>query len=79
MRDYERVYKKMNAVIYWSNTGESLNVAKYISEKSGYSLYDLAGLKEKNFDDIFLIFPIHYQSIPISALSAASSSSTALM
>ena len=42
----------MNAVIYWSNTGESLNIAKYISEKTGYSLYDLMSLKEKKFDDI---------------------------
>ena len=54
----------MNAVIYWSNTGESLNIAKYISEKTGYSLYELMSLKEKKFDDIFLVFPIHYQSIP---------------
>ena len=54
----------MNAVIYWSNTGESLNIAKYISEKTGYPLYDLMSLKEKKFGDIFLVFPIHYQSIP---------------
>ena len=54
----------MNAVIYWSNTGESLKIAKYISEKTGYELYELMSLKEKKFDDIFLVFPIHYQSIP---------------
>ncbi len=64
MRDYERVYKSMNAVIYWSNTGESLKIAKYISEKTGYELCELMSLKEKNFDDIFLVFPIHYQSVP---------------
>ena len=54
----------MNAVIYWSNTGESLKIAKYIAEKSGYELCELMTLKEKNFDDIFLVFPIHYQSVP---------------
>ena len=55
----------MNAVIYWSNTGESLKIAKYIAEKSGYPLMDLMCLKSKEFNDIFLVFPIHYQSIPL--------------
>ena len=64
MCDYERVYKKINAVIYWSNTGESLKIAKYISEKTGYSLCELMSLKEKEFEQVFFVLPIHYQSIP---------------
>ena len=54
----------MNAVIYWSNTGESLKIAKYLSEKTGYELCELMSLKEKELDDIFLVFSIHYQSVP---------------
>ncbi len=54
----------MNAIIYYSNTNESLNIAKYISDKENLPLYDINTLKEYTFDFIYLIFPIHYQSIP---------------
>ena len=53
----------MNAIIYYSNTNESLNIAKYISDKENLPLYDINALKEYTFDFIYLIFPIHYQSI----------------
>lgn len=55
----------MNGVIYWSNTDESLNIAKYINKKTGFQLYNLETLKERDFDNIFLVFPIHYQSVPL--------------
>lgn len=54
----------MNAIIYYSNTNESLNIAKYISNKENLPLYDIQTLKEYSFDFIYFIFPIHYQSIP---------------
>ena len=55
----------MNGVIYWSNTDESLNIAKYINKKTGFQLYNLETLKERDFDNIFLVFPIHYQRVPL--------------
>jgi len=54
----------MNAVIYYSNTNESYNIAKYISSKNNYELLNIMELKSYSFDLIYLVFPIHYQSIP---------------
>lgn len=54
----------MNAVIYYSNTKESFNIASYISQKVSYPLIDINQLKSYSFDSIFLVFPIHYQNIP---------------
>ena len=54
----------MNAIIYYSNTNESYNIAKYIYSKTNYLLIDINKLKDYEYNNIFLIFPIHYQSIP---------------
>lgn len=54
----------MNAVIYYSNTLESYNIAKYISEHTNYELLDILNLNYYNYDNIYLIIPVHYQSIP---------------
>lgn len=54
----------MNAIIYYSNTKESYKVASYIKDKTNYELFNIFHLNNYNFDLIYLIFPIHYQSIP---------------
>lgn len=54
----------MNAVIYYSNTNESKNIATYISNKENIPLLDIKELKEYSFEFIYFIFPVHYQSIP---------------
>ena len=54
----------MNAVIYYSNTKESYNIASYISKKIDYPILDIKSLLSFSFDSIFLVFPIHYQNIP---------------
>lgn len=54
----------MNAIIYYSNTNESYNIAKYISDKICFKLIDILKLDSFDFDNIFLVFPIHYQNIP---------------
>ena len=54
----------MNAIIYYSNTFESYKVAKYINSKNNYPLLNLLELDNYNFNNIYLIFPVHYQSIP---------------
>ena len=54
----------MNGIIYYSNTNESYNISKYIASKTGYDLLDINKLNNFNYDNLFLIFPVHYQSIP---------------
>lgn len=54
----------MNAVIYYSNTGESYRIAKYLSDKIGYELLDIHRISDIQFENIFLVFPVHYQNIP---------------
>ncbi len=57
-------YKKMNAIIYYSNTNESFKIAEYIHKKTNYELFDITKIKNFTYDNIYLVFPIHYQSIP---------------
>lgn len=54
----------MNAVIYYSNTLQSYKVAEYISQKTGFQLLDIINIKGQSFNLIYLVFPIHYQSVP---------------
>lgn len=54
----------MNAVIYYSNTGQSKSIAEYISQKAGLSLLDIFTLTEYEFDTAILVFPVHCQNIP---------------
>lgn len=54
----------MNGVIYYSNTGESLRIATYVSQKSGYPLFNLKQLEINTFQNLFLVFPVHCQNIP---------------
>ena len=54
----------MNAVIYYSNTLESYKIAQYISKETGFPLIDIFNINNQSFDLIYLVFPIHYQSIP---------------
>ena len=64
MSNHEGVFKIMNAIIYYSNTFESYNIAKYINDKTNYELINILNISNYNYDSIFLIFPVHYQSIP---------------
>ena len=54
----------MNAVIYYSNTLQSYKVAEYISQKTSFGLVDINNIKGQTFDLIYLVFPVHYQSVP---------------
>lgn len=54
----------MNAVIYYSNTGGSKHIAKYLADASEFPLYDIYGLDEYEFDTVILVFPVHCQNIP---------------
>lgn len=63
MPNHERLFE-MNAVIYYSNTLESYKIANYISQKTNYPLIDFHKLNHYSFDNIFIVFPVHYQNIP---------------
>ncbi len=54
----------MNAVIYYSNTGESKKIAQYVSTQLGYPLVDMLSLTGFSFDKLVVVFPVHCQNIP---------------
>lgn len=54
----------MKKIIYYSNTNESYNIAKYVSDKTGFELLDIKSLDNFSFDFIFLVIPVHYQNVP---------------
>lgn len=64
MRDNERVYQMTNAVVFYSNTGQSESIANYLSQKLGYDLYDVYDVADYVFDNLIFVFPVHCQSLP---------------
>lgn len=54
----------MNAVIYYSNTGNSKRVAQYLADESGFDLIDLYDVKDCGFDTVILVFSVYCQNIP---------------
>ena len=54
----------MNAVIYYSNTGECKRIAQYLADKSGYNLLDIHAVTDFEFDRAILVFPVHCQNVP---------------
>lgn len=64
MRHHEGVFGIMNAVIYYSNTGQSRAVAEYLAERLGYPAVDMESCGETRFERLVLVFPVHCQNIP---------------
>ena len=57
----------MNAVIYYSNTGESKKIAQVLAQQTKYDLLDLTNVSdvfERVFDNAVVVFPVHCQNIP---------------
>lgn len=54
----------MNAVLYYSATGQSENIARYIAQKTAFEAADILSLEHKEFDNAAIVFPVHCQSIP---------------
>lgn len=54
----------MNAVVYYSNTGQSRAVAAWLAERLGFPLLELASSAETSFESLVLVFPVHCQGIP---------------
>ncbi len=53
----------MNAVIYYSNTGQCRRIAEYLADKSGYALTDIYEA-QNGYGTVILVFPVHCQNIP---------------
>ncbi len=64
MRNNEGIYTTVNAVVYYSNTGQSKRIAEYIAQKSSIPLFDIFDLTEYEFNTAVLVFPVHCQNIP---------------
>ncbi len=54
----------MNAVIYFSGTGESYNIAKYLADKTKFLLLDVTNITANKFTNTILVFPVYCQSAP---------------
>lgn len=54
----------MNAVAFYSSTGQSRRVAEFFSEQLGYPLIDVESTKVFQFEDLVLVFPVYCQNIP---------------
>lgn len=55
----------MNQVIYYSNTGQSLQIAQYFSKTLGYSICNVVEATSINYNNLILVFPVHSQNLPI--------------
>ena len=54
----------MNAVIFYSNTGQSKAIAVYLANQLGYPLADMETKSAEYYQNLVLVFPVHCQNIP---------------
>ncbi len=54
----------MNAVVYYSNTGQSRAVAKYLAERLDYLAVDMEACRIARFEILVLVFPVYCQNLP---------------
>lgn len=54
----------MNAVIFYSNTGQSKAIATYFANQLGYPLADIEPSCAGHYQNLVLVFPVHCQNIP---------------
>jgi ferredoxin len=54
----------MNAVVFYSNTGQSKAIATYFASQLGYPLADVEAKRAEHYRNLVLVFPVHCQNIP---------------
>jgi len=54
----------VNAVIFYSNTGQSRAVAEFFSKELEYPLVSIENSKAERYENLVLVFPVHCQNIP---------------
>lgn len=60
----EGVYRAMNAVAFYSNTGESRAVAQFFAKSLNYPLLNIEEVCPESYNNLVLIFPVHSQNLP---------------
>lgn len=55
----------MNAVIYYTSSGNSKVVAEDLAARLGYELYETDEALGKAFENVAIVFPVHCQSLPV--------------
>ncbi len=55
----------MNAVIYFSCSGQSKTVAEDLAKRLSYNIYETGAAKGKSFESVAIVFPVHCQSYPV--------------
>lgn len=60
----EGIYRAMNAVAFYSNTGESRAVAQFFAKRLNYPLLNIEEVCPEIYQNLVLIFPVHCQSVP---------------
>ena len=64
MRDYARVHRAMNSVVFYSNTGQSKAIAAHFANQLEYPLADMETDCSGHYQNLVLVFPVHCQNIP---------------
>lgn len=64
MCDHERIHRAVNAVCYYSATGQCKRLATYFAQQTGFPLYDILSLDAFSCDNAILVFPVHCQNVP---------------
>ena len=54
----------MNAVVFYSNTGASKELAAYFSNRLDYPFIAIEEVKQNRYENLVLVFPVHCQNIP---------------
>ena len=54
----------MNAVLYYSNTGESKRIAEYLADKTGFDIFDITKTTQCEFASAVIVFPVYCQNVP---------------
>lgn len=54
----------MNAVVFYSYTGQSESVAKYLAKQLCYPIIDIEKIEDAYYKNLVLVFPVHCQNIP---------------
>lgn len=57
----------MNAIIYYSNAGESKRIADYVAEQTGFCLIDMTATADFRYETAVVVFPVYCQNVPKAA------------
>lgn len=54
----------MNAVVFYSATGQSELIAKYFAKKLCYPVLNIENTEGRRYESLVIVFPVHCQNIP---------------